>query len=471
MLTTEARPSGGESNMPAVPGPFASILARANQPAQQNEDEPARDIRLGALVAALFFVLFLGWAAFAPLDAAVMAGGKLVVSGQRQTVQHRDGGVVGELLVREGQRVRKGQVLIRLAAADVEAQERALSGQAITLLAQRARLRAEQMGSGTIQAPVEFAAITNPEERASAAQALRIQQSQLTSRMAVLRAQRGAFGSRTSGSTSMGQGYSSQVAALDQQLKSITDELDSLAEVAAKGFVSQSRIRALERARAELQGQRAQYLATAAQTRNQASESQLQSLEAASTYSERSASELRDVEAALSEVMPKLTAARDQLSRTEIRSPVDGAVVGLQVFTPGGVIAPGQRVMDVVPDRQPMTVEARIAPQDGEDLQPGQTAFVRFDFLHERALQPLEGKVTRVSADSFTDEKTGETYFTASVVVPPSQLAILKEVRGSDFQLRAGMPVTVEIPVRKRTALTYFLDPLTVAFRRFGREH
>jgi HlyD family secretion protein len=471
MATTELPAAGDNTNMPAVPGPFASILARANQPAELGEDEPARDIRLGAIVAFIFFVVFLGWAALAPLDAAVMSGGKLVVSGQRQTVQHRDGGVVGELLVHEGQRVRKGQVLIRLAAADVEAQERALSAQSITLLAQRARLRAEQMGSGAIQTPAEFAAITNPEERATAAQALRIQQSQLTSRMAVLRAQRGAFGSRSSGSTSMGQGYSSQVAALDEQLKSINDELSSLSEVAAKGFVSQSRIRALERARAELQGQRAQYLATVAQTRNQASESQLQSMEAASTYSERSASELRDVEAALSEVMPKLTAARDQLSRTEIRSPVDGAVVGLQVFTPGGVIAAGQRVMDVVPDRQPMTIEARVAPQDGEDLQPGQIAFVRFDFLHERALQPLEGKITRVSADSFTDEKTGETYFTASVVVPPSQLAILKEVRGNDFQLRAGMPVTVEIPVRKRTALTYFLEPLTVAFRRFGREH
>ncbi|WP_114227862.1 MULTISPECIES: HlyD family type I secretion periplasmic adaptor subunit [Sphingomonas] len=471
MLTTEANADDGDRNLPAAPGPFASILARVNQPAELTEDEPSHDIRLGAIVAIIFFVLFLGWAALAPLDAAVMAGGKLVVSGQRQTVQHRDGGVVGQLLVHEGQRVSKGQVLIKLAAADVEAQERALSGQAITLLAQRARLRAEQLGSGSIETPVEFASLPTPEERAAAAQALRIQQVQLNSRMQVLRAQRGALSTRTSGSTSMGQGYSSQVAALDQQIKSVTDELNSLADVAAKGFVSQSRIRQLERSRAELQGQRAQYLATAAQTRDQASESRLQSMEASSTYNERSASELRDVEASLSEVLPKLTAARDQLARTEIRSPVDGSVVGLQVFTPGGVIAAGQRVMDVVPDRQPMTIEARIAPSDGEDLQPGQTAYVRFDFLHERALQPLEGKVTRVSADSFTDEKTGETYFTATVIVPQSQLDILKEVRGRDFQLRAGMPVTVEIPVRKRTALAYLLDPLTASFRRFGREH
>jgi len=472
MLTTTADHDGGERNVPAVPGPFAAILARVNQPAELSEDEPAHDIRLGVIVAVLFFVIGLGWAAFASLDAAVMASGKLVVSGQRQTVQHRDGGVVGQLLVHEGQRVRKGQVLIKLAAADVDAQEKALSGQAITLLAQRARLRAEQMGSGTIEAPAEYASLlTTPEQKASATQALRIQQAQLSSRIAVLRAQRGALGSRTSGSTSMGQGYSGQVAALDQQIKSVTDELNSLADVAAKGFVSQSRIRSLERARAELQGQRAQYLATAAQTRDQASESRLQSMEASSTYNERSATELRDVEAGLSEVMPKLTAARDQLARTEIRSPVDGSVVGLQVFTPGGVIAAGQRLMDVVPDRQPMTIEARISPNDGEDLQPGQTAFVRFDFLHERALQPLEGKITRVSADSFTDEKTGETYFTGTVIVPQSQLDILKQVRGQDFQLRAGMPVTVEIPVRKRTALQYLLDPLTAAFRKFGREH
>jgi HlyD family secretion protein len=453
----------------AVPSPF--VRADAHGERSSGVDDPGFDLKLGYAIAFLFFVLFLGWAAFARLDAAAMAPGKLVVEGQRQTVQHRDGGVVGAIHVREGQKVAKGEVLLSLAAEDVRAQERALSSQAITLLAQRARLQAEQAGSGTIAPPVEFGATTNLQDRAEIARAMEVQGAQLRTRLAVLQAQRGAFAERRSGAGNLGRGYSEQVSALDQQIRSLDQELAALRGVAAEGFVSQSRLRSLERARAELLGQRGQYSATVAQTRDQAGESRLQSLEAQSNYFARTASELRDVEAALNEVMPKLTAARDQLSRTIIRSPATGTVVGLQVFTPGGVITPGQRLMDVVPDRAALNVEGRLTVQDGDDVVPGQTAFVRFDSLHERALPPLEGQVTRVSADSFTDEKTGESYFTASVEVKPSQLALLKEVRGRDFQLRAGMPVSIEIPVRRRTALQYMVEPLTAAMRRSGREH
>ena len=440
-------------------------------PREAGVDDPGFDMKLGYAIAFLFFVLFIGWAALTRLDAAAVAPGKLVIDGQRQTVQHRDGGVVGAIMVREGQKVSHGQVLLSLAAADVQAQERALSAQAITLLAQRARLQAEQLGRSTIIPPAEFSALTDPADRAQIAQALEGQRAQLRTRLAVVQAQRGALAERRSGAGHLGRGYGEQVIALDQQIRSINQELESLRGVAAEGFVSQSRIRALERARSELLGQRGQYSATVAQSRDQAGESRLQSLEAQSNYLERSASELRDVEAALNEVLPKLSAARDQLSRTVIRSPATGTVVGLQVFTPGGVIGAGQRLMDVVPDRAGLNVEGRLTVQDGDDVSTGQVAFVRFDSLHERALPPLEGKVTRVSADSFNDEKTGEAYFTVSVEVAPSQLALLKEVRGKDFQLRAGMPLSVEIPVRRRTALQYMLEPLTTAMRRAGKEH
>nr|WP_168070617.1 HlyD family type I secretion periplasmic adaptor subunit [Sphingomonas kaistensis] len=428
-------------------------------------------MRLGYAIAFLFFVLLIGWAAITRLDAAAVASGKLVIDGQRQTVQHRDGGVVGQILVREGQKVAQGQVLLSLAAADVRAQERALSSQAITLLAQRARLQSEQLGRPTIVMPAEFAGMTDPQDRIEIARALEVQRAQLRTRLAVVQAQRGAFAQRRAGAGNLGRGYSEQVSALDQQIRSLDQELESLRTVAEEGFVSQSRIRALERAKAELIGQRGQYNATVAQSRDQAGESRLQSLEAQNDYLARSATELRDVEAALNEVVPKLAAARDQLARTVIRSPASGTVVGLQVFTPGGVIAAGQRLMDVVPDRAGLHVEGRLTVNDGDDVMPGQTAFVRFDSLHERSLPPLEGIVTRVSADSFTDEKTGESYFTAAVEVKPSQLALLKDVRGPDFQLRAGMPVTIEIPVRRRTALQYMLEPLTAAMRKAGREH
>ncbi len=431
--------------------------------------DPTRDIRNGLILVGAFFIGLMGWAAFAPLDAAAIAPGRLVVSGQRQTVQHRDGGVIANIAVREGAKVRRGDVLIRLSAADVRAQERALAGQTITLLAQRARLQAEQAGSGGIASPPEFAALTGI-DRDDAMRALRIQQAQLRTRSAVLSAQRGVLGQRSAQASSQGQGYSRQVVAINEQLRLIEEELSSLRTVADKGFVSKNRVRALERAKADLEGQRGQNLATVAQTGSQQGESRLQMLEAQSTYYERIAGELRDVENALAEAKPKWDAARDQLARAEIRAPATGTVVGLAVFTPGGVIAPGQKLMDIVPDRMPLTIEARVSPADADDVRVGQRAFVRFDTLHERSLPALDGIVRRVSADSFTDERTGETFYTAEVSVPVDELAQINNSRGADT-LRAGIPVSIEIPLRKRTALQYAFEPLTAGLRRSFREH
>jgi len=438
-------------------------------PAETDADNPRNDIKAGLIVAVIFFVLFLGWASFARLDAAAQAPGKLVVSGQRQTVQHKEGGVVTQILVKEGDRVQKNQVLIRLAGGDVLAQERALTAQTIGLFAQRARLYAEQAGRPVVTAPPEFAAL-KPEDRPAAAEALKIQQSQLRTRAAVVNAQRGAFGERAFQANSQGQGYSRQIASIDEQVRLLDEELNGMKQVAQKGFVSQNRVRALERARANLMGQRGQYVGTIAQSQGQASESRLQSLEAQSNYYERIATELREVEGSLNDVLPKLSAARDQLARSEIRAPASGMVVGLTVFTPGGVVEPGARLLDIVPDRLPLTIEARFASSDGDDVRVGQAAFVRFETLHERALPALKGKVTRMSADAFTDEKTGASYYTAEVSVPLSELRKIQELRGPDA-LRAGLPVSVTVPIRKRTALQYAFEPITSAVRRSFKEH
>jgi len=445
-----------------LPGQGRELADVSADPFYQGADDPSWEVRFGKAVAILFFVIFVGWASFARLDAAAQAPGRLVVAGQRQSVQHRDGGVVGEIMVKEGAHVQRGQVLIRLAAADVKAQERGLSSQAIALLAQRARLQAEQQGRGSIIPPAEFARLA-PEDRAEAAEAMRIQGLQMRTRAGVLSAQRGVLGQRTAQAGSQGQGYSRQVTATKEQLRLISEELESLRSVAEKGFVSKSRVRALERAKAELEGQSGQYSATVAQSRGEASESRLQVLEARSNYLDKVSTELRDVETMLNEILPKLNAARDQLARTEIRSPATGTVVGLSVFTPGGVISAGQKLMDVVPEKVGLSIEARISPADADDLRLGQTAFVRFATLHERSLPNLVGSVSRISADSFSDERTGESYFTAEITVPREELHKISTVRGPDFELRAGMPVQIQIPLRKRTALQYALEPVTDA--------
>lgn len=450
--------------------PLASPPALTGDDAVHLPADPRGDIRAGLIVAALFFIGFLGWAAFARLDAAAYAEGVLAVSGQRQAVQHRDGGVVDKIFVRDGQRVQQGQLLIRLGSPEVLASERALASQVIRLLAQRARLQAEQLGQSRIPAPREFATL-DAEDRAEAALAMRLQQTELNARTATLTAQRDALGQRAAQSNEQGRGYGEQVVSAQEQLKLLDAQLDALRPVAAKGFVSQTRLRELERMRAELQGQRGQYSASVAQTREAARESQIQRLEAERTFTERTAADLRDVEVRLGELMPKLGAAREQLARTEIRAPATGAVVGLTVFTPGGVIQPGQKLMDIVPEEAPLRIQARISPDDADDLKVGQHTTVKFPSLHEREIPPLNGTMTRLSADSFTDEKTGVSYFTAEVTVPPEELHVLAKFRGEQFKLRPGMPAQVLIPLRKRTALDYALEPLVGAFWSSFREH
>ncbi|OYY76351.1 MAG: secretion protein HylD [Sphingomonas sp. 28-62-20] len=447
-------------NAPFVPPPQAAFPAPATPtPAAPNVADPARDIRTGSVIAALFFVLFLGWAAFARLDAAAYAPGTLVVSGQRQAVQHRDGGVVGKIFVREGQRVVRGQILLQLAAAEVQAQERALASQSIRLLAQRARLEAEQLGQTRITPPQEFATL-EPEDRAQSLIALRLQQTELSARAAVLQAQRGALGQRVAQSAEQGRGYGRQAVSTKEQLRLMDEQIDALRPIAEKGFVSQTRMRELERARAQLDGQQGQFSASVAQTREAARESELQMLEAQRSFRERIAADLRDIDNGLGELLPKWAAARDQLARTAIRAPATGAIIGLSIFTPGGVISPGQKLMDIVPEKTPLKIQARISPNDADDLAIGQRTLIRFPGLHERTLPTLEGKLTRLSADSFSDERSGGSFFTGEVTVPRDQLHLIGTVRGHDFALRAGMPVEVLIPLKKRTALDYILEPL-----------
>ena len=433
-------------------------------------DDSRRDIRLGIIVAGLFFVLFLGWAAFAPLDAAAYANGQLVVSGQRQSVQHRDGGVVAAINVAEGRRVNKGDLLIELAGAEVRAQERALATQMINYQAQRARLQAELSGAGSIAWPAEFSTATGP-RRAEIDEAIRVQSNEFRARRSSLSAQSNVLGQQSAQAIQSATGYQSKMVSSAEQERLIQAEIDALRPAAEKGFVSQSRMRALERAKADIQGQRGQFQANVAEARSSASGGRLRQIEAQQTYRERASAELREVEFALGEVLPKYRAARDQLERLRIRAPVSGQVIGLSIFTVGGVIAPGQTLMDIVPEKADLVVAAKVGIGDADDIRVGQQAQVKFLGLHERAMPIIMGQVTRLSADSLVDEKSGEAFYTAEVRVPADQMQQIKQIRGRNFEFRAGAPVAVLVPLRKRTALQYALEPLADTMWTAFREH
>ncbi len=438
------------------------------RPSDDDPGNPGADIRVGTTLTVFFFVVLLGWAAFAPLDAGVYANGVIAVSGNRQAVQHREGGVVTAIHVREGQRVEAGEVLVEMSAPDLRATERALTSDYLILLAQRSRLLAERTGARSFAPPAEFAGLP-PADQALARQAMELQQAQLQARTGSLSAQQSVLGQRSRQLGEQRGGYAQQRRSFQEQERILEDELRGLRELEEKGFASTNRIRALERAQEELRGRAAAMTAEIARAGEGMGETRMQGLSIQQQTLEEIAAELRDTQARLSEVLPRLVSAREQLRRSLVRAPAGGQVVGLTVFTVGGVAAPGQTLMEIVPDDKRLLVQARVAPSDADDVYQGQEAKLRFLSVNDSRLPLLTGRVRTISADSFTDEESGRSFFTAEIVVPPSELDKAQQLLGQG-QLRAGLPVEVVLSVRKRTALQYIVEPLTRNFWRSLRE-
>lgn len=432
------------------------------------DDSPGTAIRVGALVAILFFVVGLGWAAFARLDAAASGEGQVTVSGNRRTVQHRDGGIVKAMAVRDGDHVTAGQVLFRLEGAEVAASERALAASVIDLLAQRARLEAEVAGRAIVW-PAEFANATG-DDRRLIARAQSLQLAQLRSRDASLAASDQVLRQQAAEVARQTSGFNAQAQASARQRASLAQQLESTKKLADEGYVSRNTVRAIERSIQQLEGADADYSSRSAAAREQIGQTSAQRVQTRRRQVEEAAASLRDTQFQLNEMQPKWAAAREQLARTEIRAPVSGTVVGLRVFTVGGVIQAGQPILDIVPDAAPLIVRANFAPGDIDGVVAGRPAEVKFLSLHDRGLPILTGTVHSISADSLRDEASGRSYFSAEIAVPHDQIARIAAVRGGDTGIRAGVPVAVMVPLRRRTALQYLLDPLTEAFSRSFHE-
>lgn len=433
-------------------------------------DDPRRELRIGAIIAGAFFIGFLGWAAITPLDAGAYASGVIAVSGNRQAVQHRDGGVVSAIHVQEGQTVAKGQVLVEISAGEMRAAERATAGEVYSLLAQRARLTAERTRAGAIATPVEFASLTG-EDLALAQDALALQRLQFNARRQSLDAQRGVLGQRVSQLAEQSTGYERQLESNAEQKRLIGEELEGLRKLAAQGYAPMTKVRALERSEAALTGEEGAFRAQIARSGEAIGETRMQLMTLDRRMMEEVTGQLRDVQVRLDELQPKLVALREQLDRAVVRAPEGGKVVGLSVFTVGGVVSPGATLMEIVPQDRALVIQANVAPGDADDLRIGQTTQVRFTSLHERDLPILKGKLTKLSADSFQDEQSGQRFFRAEVAVPPSEMERIRKVRGPRTGLQAGLPVEVLVPLRKRTALDYLVEPLFQTFWRSGREH
>jgi membrane fusion protein, type I secretion system len=428
-------------------------------------DSARAAIWTGFAVIALFFGGLGGWAAFAPLDGAVIGSAVVKVEGNRKTIQHLDGGIVKELRVREGDRVEAGQTVILLDDTQPRAAVTMLSQQLDAHRAQQARLLAERDDAEAIVFPAD---LLQRRDNAQVAGILGGENRQFAIRRAGLTGQVAVLQQRMQQHEEQIRGARAQQASQREQLALVRAQLKDQHYLLDKGLAQRPSVLELERTAAAIIGREGEITGQIAKSRQEIGEIELRIVQLRNDRMTEIASDLRDTQDKLLDLPPKLQAAEDVLHRTELRSPYAGYVVGLSIFSVGGVIAQGEKVMDIVPSRNELAVEANINVDDIHELHPGMAAKVQFLGFSRRVVPTIFGEVTQVSADRLTDAKTNAPYYTASIRLDENDLDEAK--RTKHLELHPGMSATVMIPTQERTALDYLLGPLVASIGHAFRE-
>lgn len=424
------------------------------------------NVKPAILVGLVVILLGLGgfgtWAAVAELSSAVVANGTVKVFSNRKKVQPLEGGVVAELLVRNGDVVTAGDVLIRLDQTRSEASYAIVQGNYDSTQAAVARLRAERDGADDIAFPDDLLTRRSEPE---VAEILQGQRAMFTARRESLTGQVSIIDERIGQLSQEIAGLNAQVDSKHRQIELIEGELEGLTALFEKGYVPKTRLLALKREAASLQGERGEHLAAIARARGLISEARLEIVQIRKGFTEQVVSELRQLESEMYDLAERRNAVAYNLTQTEIKATASGYVVGLDVHTVGGVVQPGATLLEIVPADETLVIEARIMPMDIDDVARGLAADVQFTAFPQRTTPKVEGHVTYVSADSLLDQQTGQSYFLAHVTVPKPQIQRL-----GDRQLQPGMPADVLIKVGERTPLDYLMQPITDSMRKAWRE-
>lgn len=396
------------------------------------------------------------------LSGAVIARGTVAVESNVKKVQHSTGGIVGDLLVRDGMMVEAGDLLIRLDDTVVKANVAAITKNLWELTARRTRLEAERDGVEALNFPNELL------EAASDPEIDRIVKGEtklLDLRQVALKGQKAQLKERIGQLTEEIQGLTEQSAAKKEEIELIEKELTGLRELRQRDLVPLSRIVALERDATRLKGERGRLISTTAQTKGKISETELQILQLDQDLRSEVAKELADIRAKMSELVERKVAAFDQLQRIDIRSPVRGAIHQLSVHTKGGVVTAGEQIMLIVPDKDSLVIDVQIAPNDIDRVHLGQPATIRFPSLDQRATPEISGTVTRIAADAVQDQKAATSFYPVRIVMDAEAQKNLNGTR-----LVPGMPADAFIRTSERTILAYILKPLLDQSRHAFRE-
>ncbi|MCK1710017.1 MULTISPECIES: HlyD family type I secretion periplasmic adaptor subunit [unclassified Bradyrhizobium] len=433
---------------------------------RSRDGAPNDSIRYVALAGWLIIIVFFGgigtWAVTAPLNGAVVANAIVKVDGNRKSVQRFDGGIVKELHIREGERVFAGDLLIVLDETQARAEYEVLTQQYAVLRATEVRLLTELDHGSDLDMPSDLKARSGDPYLKSVWNG---QINQFESRQASLEGQRRVIREKINQLGSQIVGAEAQAKSFTDQINSIRNEAKDVAPLVERWLIARPRILQLERTAYGLEGQIADTNANIAKARQAIAEQEQQIAQLDNYRMTDVTKDLRDTQVRLLEVIPKALSAKAVLGRTDVRAPYTGRVVGLNVFSVGGVIQRGDKILDIVPDEDALTIEAQVAVEDISDVHPDMRAEVHLTAYKQRIVPIIHGDVIQVSADRLTDPKTNAPYYTAFVQVDQGELAGMPNIR-----LYPGMPATVMIPTVELTAFEYIVGPLAMSFNQSFRQ-
>ena len=425
-----------------------------------------RSIRRHQLVGLAVVGLLVGvvgsWAATTAISGAVIAPGTLVVDTNVKKVQHPTGGIVGEILARDGDHVTAGQVVLLLDDTMTRASLAIVTKGLTEFLARKARLEAERDAAETIQIPDELAARLNEKDVAHVVNgAQRLFELRKSARVG----QKDRLQQRLEQLNQEIVGLTAQVEAKTEEIRLIKRELSGARRLWAKKLLPISKLTNLEREATRVSGEKGQLISAIARARAKVAETELEIIQIDRDLASEVARELREMHAKIGEFVERKIAAQDQLRRIDIRAPQSGTVHQSSVHTVGGVVSPGEQIMLVVPEADNLTVEAKVAPQDIDQLYLGQAAMLRFSAFNQRTTPEIKATVSRISADITTDERSGLSYYTIRAAMSADEVARL-----GDVSLVPGMPVEVFVKTGDRKVLSYLVKPLSDQIARAFRE-
>jgi HlyD family secretion protein len=435
----------------------------SNRPQNRSQRTIRRHLVAGALVAGILVAGLAGWARTTELAGAVITSGVVVVESNVKKVQHPTGGIVGQLNVRDDDHVNGGDVVVRLDETQTRANLAVYTKSLDELYARRARLEAERNGEDSIHFPDELLAREAGDTVVS--HLLEGERKLFSLRLNARKGQKAQLRERISQLQEEVSGLVEQIEAKTQEIALIEEELNGVLELWKKQLIQITRVTALKRDAARLEGERGQFIASKASVSGKITETELQIIQIDEEARSKVAEELSDVRAKISELSERKIAAEDQLKHIDIRAPQTGRVHQLSVHTVGGVIGPGETIMLIVPDNDVLSVEAKVSPNDIDQLHSDQKATLRFSAFNQRTTPELSGKVRWISADLTEDERTGTSYYRVRIAVPDQEIARL-----NGLKIVPGMPVETFVQTGSRTVLSYLLKPFTDQVKRTFRE-